>query len=110
MGKNLTDLQKSYKASPPIGSYYVVVEDESEYVLRIVDKFISLNSHKMMLEIKEILWSDTMRKPWTNVTYLELEMLQNGRYSYADEEQIQKFEACELQELRKVKKAKRKKR
>ena len=46
----------------------------------------------MMLEIKEILWSDTMWKPWTNVTYLELEMLQNGRYSYADEEQIQKFE------------------
>ena len=45
-----------------------------------------------------------------NVTYLALEMLQNGRYSYADEEQIQKFEACELKELRKVKKAKRKKR
>jgi hypothetical protein len=110
MGKKLTDLQKSYKASPPIGSYYFVVEDGSEYVVRIVDKFISLNSHKMMLEIKEILWSDTMQKPWTNVTYLELERLQNSRYSYADEEQIQKFEACELQELKGIKKAKRKKR
>jgi hypothetical protein len=73
--------------------------------LRVLDEFISLNSKKIVLEIKEIQWAHHgSLKPQVNFKYLEMDILLSGDYLFADEEQIQKFEEYETEELRRIKK------
>jgi hypothetical protein len=111
MNKKLTDLQRNHLRSPRVGTYYAVFEDEGERILRVLDEFISLNSKKIVLEIKEIQWAHHgSLKPQVNFKYLEMDILLSGDYLFADEEQIQKFEEYETEELRRMKKREGKKR
>lgn len=99
---NLNDHQLSYLQAPRVGGYFSFSTPTLEIVLRIIDKFISPTSGKIILHVKQIGWilqPNYLDGPDNETFYMDMETFGIGEWRRASPKQIQKFEEEEVGEL-----------
>jgi hypothetical protein len=99
---DLNDHQLSYLHAPRVGGYFSFSAPTFEIVLRIIDKFISPTSGKIILHVKQIGWilqPGYLDGPDNETFYMEMDTFIMGEWKDASPKQIQKFEEEEVREL-----------